>query len=523
MRARNARELDPRPVLSRRAFLAAAGGGIASVALAACGEPAPETSTTTAVPDYILATDPEVADAEAARTWTGREVAVALVAGEALSARWGLIQGYSTELGLGALGPTLRASAGDRLVVDVDNQLPADTSVHWHGLRLRNDMDGSPPYTQRPIASGDTFRYAFIAPDPGTYWYHSHSGLQADRALFGALVVEDPADVTGADLDVVVVIDDWLAGIATPEEVFAALDGDSSGHAHGSSGIGSADGGAAARLVGAGTGASEVLGGPSQHIAYPEHLINGRAVDDPDRIEVPAGGRVRFRFINAAAETPYRVALGGHRMTVIAADGFDTVPFDTDAVLLAPAQRLDVLVTVDSGAWPLVAGVEGRDGAGLAVVRTRDTVAETPTGRAATRIPELAGRLATDADLRPAARVALQERDPDQLWRIELRRAGTRYAWAIAGEDAGRMLPRLGQRVRIEMTNTSDMWHPMHLHGHTFAVVEHGGLRRDTAIVLPGRTLTVDTDADNPGQWMLHCHNAYHFEAGMSAGFNYVR
>lgn len=89
-------------------------------------------------------------------------------------------------------GPLLRARAGDLLRVEVDNQLPVETSVHWHGLALSNDMDGVPGLTQDPIAADGRFVYEFTAPDAGTYFYHSHSGVQLDRGLYGALIIDDP-------------------------------------------------------------------------------------------------------------------------------------------------------------------------------------------------------------------------------------------------------------------------------------------------------------------------------------------
>ena len=94
---------------------------------------------------------------------------------------------------------------------------------------------------------------------------------------------------------------------------------------------------------------------------------------------------------------------------------------------------------------------------------------------------------------------------------------------AMAGPDAGKLVMKQGERIRITMNNTSSMWHPMHTHGHTFAVPEYGGLRRDTVNVLPGSSLAIEFDADNPGEWMFHCHNAYHFEAGMTANLMYIR
>lgn len=116
-------------------------------------------------------------------------------------------------------GPLLRATVGDRVHVRLDNRLPEPTTVHWHGLAIRNDMDGVPDITQSPIAAGTTFDYEFIPPDPGTYWYHSHGDLQRGRGLYGALLIDDPHDPGEYDTEFTVVLADWLTD-RTPTEVF---------------------------------------------------------------------------------------------------------------------------------------------------------------------------------------------------------------------------------------------------------------------------------------------------------------
>jgi FtsP/CotA-like multicopper oxidase with cupredoxin domain len=126
------------------------------------------------------------------------------------------------------------------------------------------------------------------------------------------------------------------------------------------------------------------------------------------------------------------------------------------------------------------------------------------------------------ADLTPAAEVRLVEKAPDRQFKVDLVGDMSRYVWGIAGRDAARLQVRQGERISIAMTNTTDMWHPMHLHGHTFAVDNANGIRKDTVIVLPKQTVTIQFDATNPGQWMFHCHNAYHMEAGMTTNLYYL-
>lgn len=520
--------------VDRRRFMMLSALGLGAAA-AACSNPSEPTSAGRA--DTIGSLDAEIAQAESARYFSGREVPFTLAAAPAILDLGGrLVSTWS--YGQSAVAPEIRVGQGDRLRATVSNSLDADTSIHWHGIRIRNDMDGVPPTTQNPITPGTQFEYSFVLPDPGTHWYHSHSGLQADRGLLGALIVEDPNDASGADIDAVLVLDDWLDGMGTtPESVLAALNPDIAGHGgHGSHGSASSTGAAhptgaattteftdvASELIAQGHGDSDVLGGMTQHISYPLHLVNGRPPNDPATIEVPSGATVRLRIINAGAETPYRFAIAGHEMTVIAADGFDVRPVVTDSILIGMAQRYDVLVTARSGAWPVVAKVEGRAGYASTVLRTTDAapMSDPDVGGI---IDELGRRLTTERDLRPTEGSTLDTRQVDRDYSVDLIQAGDRYVWGMAGPDAGKLVTKIGERVRITMTNTTTMWHPMHTHGHTFAVPEYGGLRRDTVIVEPGQKLSIEFDADNPGEWMFHCHNAYHFEAGMTANIAYIR
>jgi FtsP/CotA-like multicopper oxidase with cupredoxin domain len=214
-------------------------------------------------------------------------------------------------------GPLLRATAGDLLRVDVDNQLPTETSVHWHGIALRNDMDGVPGMTQDPIEAGGSFRYEFTAPDPGTYFYHPHSGVQLDRGLYGVLVVDDPDEPGDYDDEWIVVLDDWVDGTGrTPDDVLATLEGDGGsgdmgGMDHGS--MGGMDHDSMGGMAGEGM-QSTILGGAGD-VDYPHYLVNGRTADAPVTLAGKPRRRVRIRFVNAGSDTAFRVALGGHRMT----------------------------------------------------------------------------------------------------------------------------------------------------------------------------------------------------------------
>lgn len=123
----------------------------------------------------------------------------------------------------------MRGTAGDLFRVTVDNELSASTSVHWHGIRLHHAADGVPGVSQEPIEPGQRFVYEFVAPDPGTYFFHPHSGVQLDRALYAPLIIDDPAEPGRYDHEWVIVLDDWTDGVGrNPDDIFdelAAQDG----------------------------------------------------------------------------------------------------------------------------------------------------------------------------------------------------------------------------------------------------------------------------------------------------------
>jgi len=511
--------------MNRRQFLRLSTGALGSVALAGC-------SGNSSAPSLVAPTGPEVVAAAARRGEAGAVRSFTLDAAPAHIDLGGVA--VDTWAYGGVLpGKEIRVRRGEVIEARVRNGLPAETSVHWHGLALRNDMDGMPGVTQPAIAAGTEFTYRFAADVAGTYWFHPHTGLQLDRGLYAPLIVEDPDD-PGTDEDWVIVLDDWLDGVrgATPDSVYAELRG-STGHdmdgmdsTHDMHGM--AMGGHASpsptdvrggMLMGA---ESDLLGGDAGDVAYPYFLLNGRTADAPVALATRPRARARIRLINAAADTAFRVALADHRMTVTHTDGYPVTPVDTDALLIGMGERYDVLVTLDDGVFPLVALAEGKGGLARAIVRTADG----STPEASVRPRELDGKLVRYDGLAAATQVRLAPREPDRELALALTGTMGGYDWAINGEPFrgadNALTVKAGERVRIRFTNDSTMWHPMHLHGHTFALSDNGP-RKDTVAVLPKQTVVADFDADNPGLWMVHCHNAYHQEAGMMRTLGYLR
>jgi multicopper oxidase len=554
--------------IDRRSFLR---GGLAAAALGTAGaatgctrSPSPPAPPASSGGGLIGPASMQVTAAEAARQGTGRVVSAALHAIPSPVDLGGVtVHTWSYR---GAIpGPEIRARKGDTVQATLANRLPGPSTVHWHGVALRNDMDGVPVITQDPVAAGAEFTYQFTAADPGTYWYHPHAGVQLDRGLYGPLIIEDPAEPAAYDHDWTVILDDWIDGTGyTPDQVLATLRNGMSGmggmtsppaSASGSTGTGGTGMTAAtASPVTSGTGmpgmdmpsatptpsassmggtrtgpmlsggSSPLLGGDAGDVRYPFYLINGRVRTAPRTFTARPGQRARIRLINAAADTAFRVALGGHTMTVTHADGYPVNPVKAAALLLGMGERYDVQVTLGDGMFPLTALAEGKNSTALALVRTGAGTAPPATIRPA----ELDRVLRGYGALSPAAAVALPSRRPDVTHRLELTGGMARYDWGINGMSldmsapgALRFLMRQGQRVRVIFANTTTMYHPMHIHGHTFAVAGTG-VRKDTVMVLPGQQVACDLDADNPGQWMTHCHNLYHApESGMMAILGY--
>jgi|CXWL01.1.fsa_nt_gi FtsP/CotA-like multicopper oxidase with cupredoxin domain len=375
--------------------------------------------------------------------------------------------------------PEIRIREGEVLRVTLANELPEPTTIHWHGIPLPNPMDGVPEVTQPPVAPGSSFVYEFRAAPAGSYLYHSHFGLQLDRGLTGPLIVEEVTSHISWDREYTVFLDDFLPGEPRP-------------------------------LAG-GMG----MGGRTP--PYTGLLINGKLPAAAPVFWVRRGERVRMRLINGASATTFRVALSGHRLEVTHVDGRPVEPVIVDSVTLGMGERADVIVTANRpGAWALVAApLEVQAPAARAVVRYRGARGG---GGVSSQIPEgLRGgrQLGLDdlisIELEPGP-------TPPADTELDLRLAGGMMtsSWTINGQAYPNAEPidlQLSERAEFRMFNQSNMRHPMHLHGHFFRV---GRALKDTVSVLPMERLSISFAADNPGNWLFHCHNAYHMEAGMA-------
>ncbi len=487
---------------SRREVLA---GGGALLLLAAGG---PASAATASKP--VGPTDPAVEARDAKRRRSGAGLVKATITAAPIRAVVGGREVSTWAFGDRPGAGAIRAKVGDMIEATFFNKLSSANTLHWHGVALRNDMDGVHGLTQATVDPGKSFTYRFTAPDAGTYWFHPHMGLELDKGLYAPLIIEDPNDPTSADVDATLMLDDWLDGYGrTQTQVLAELKkgGGHSGH--------DMSGGMSDMMAGSGSG----LNGD---VTYPLHVINGRGPGERETVLAKPGQRVRLRIINAGSDTPYRVAIADHRMTVTHTDGFPVNAVEVDTILLGMGERYDVVVTAKSGAFAIVAVPEGKtDPAGEAVLRTTSAASAPKTG---SRPAGLKGRLLEYGDLTPTDPARLSSRKPTRTARVRLTANPTGYTHGIDGRSYPNTLPiavSQGERLRMRIVNTTMMFHPMHLHGHTFQVV--GSSRKDTVNVPSMSTVEIDIEADNPGQWMMHCHNTYHLESGMATVLSYRR
>jgi len=241
-------------------------------------------------------------------------------------------------------GPTLRFNEGDHAIIRVHNQLDEETSIHWHGILLPNAMDGVPFVTFPPIAAGQTFTYEFDLRQSGTYWYHSHTMLQEQRGLYGALVIA-PKDKTTFDglPDHVVVLSDW-----TNEDESSVLRTLKRGSEWYSLRKGSAQSVlGAARLGMLGSYFSrELQRMPAMDLSdvyYDRFLLNGTTQQS---ITAKPGEKVRLRVIAGSSTTFFYLQFAGGPLQVIAADGLPVQPFKEQRLLIGVAETYDVIITM---------------------------------------------------------------------------------------------------------------------------------------------------------------------------------
>ena len=415
----------------------------------------------------------------------------------------------------------LRLRYGDRFNVNLTNRIDTPSLVHWHGLTPPSAQDGVPMLSQPALDPGASFAYDFPITRAGTHWMHSHVGLQEQLMLAAPLIVRETDAAVFDEQEHVVMLHDFT--FRDPAEILAELQGGGGAHA----GHAMPQGGTDHAAMGHGSGDADAPASMLNDVVFDAYLANDRTLDDPEVVQVEAGGIVRLRIINGAAASNMWVDTGQLESVLIAVDGHSIHPVKHNMVPLAIAQRADIRVRIpqQGGAFPIVFRPEGVVGMAGIVLKTAG--AEVQRISAAT-VPAPALGLAFEAQLRAIAEAAAEPVTRTEM--LMLTGGGQDYSWGLNGKSSMHDIlftVREGERIEVMMHNMTTMAHPMHLHGHYFKIVAINGARidgavRDTVLVPPGATVTIAFTADNPGSWAFHCHHVYHMNAGMMGAISYT-
>ncbi len=424
----------------------------------------------------------------------------------------------------GTGGTGLVLDPGQRFTVNLTNELGEETLIHWHGQIPPNAQDGVPGIPAPLLKPGEMRDYDFAA-KPGTHWMHSHVPLQEMALLAAPLIVRTAADAKADRQEVVMLLHDFA--FAPPEEVLAKITGVAAG------GMGGMDMGASGGAMsgmhisgnGMADGAMQGMSGMAMDLNdfdFDAYLTNDRTLSDPEVVQVGAGGRIRLRIINGSAATVYWIDTGDTQARLIAVDGHDIQPIQGRRFGLAMGQRLDIEVDLTgSGAFPILALREGaREQTGLILATPGAKVARIAAVADAAS-PAFDTDLAQEGALRAAT--SLPDKPVANTRMLMLAGAMQPYVWTINGQTWATHQPipaKTGERVELMFHNMSMMGHPMHLHGHSFQVVDTGagrfaGALRDTVFIPPMGVVTVALDAGEAARWMLHCHHMPHLATGM--------
>jgi FtsP/CotA-like multicopper oxidase with cupredoxin domain len=417
----------------------------------------------------------------------------------------------------GLLGPDgqpgITLAPGERFAVTLDNQAGVETIVHWHGQLPDWKQDGFPWPQTPPIAAGAQKSYDF-APIPGTFWMHSHQGMQEQQLMTAPLIVHDAASRAADQQEVVMLLHDF--SFKSPDELLQGLTRQL--------GATAAMNMSANNMSGMGNMAMGT--DDLNDVDFDAYLANDRTLSDPMVVRAATGQPIRLRVINGASSTNFWLELGQLTGQVIAVDGHPVTPVPGSRFPIAMAQRLDILVRLPaSGAYPVFAQVEGKtDRTGIILATPGADIAKYANNGAAA-----APAVDLSLEARLAAASPLPPRPADLTLPLTLGGRMTPYQWSLNGRswpDDHVLMIKTGQRIRMEMTNNTMMSHPMHLHGHAFQVVAINGTPiqgavRDTVLVPAMGRVRIAFDAINPGRWALHCHNMYHMAAGMMTEVRY--
>lgn len=457
-------------------------------------------------------------------------------------------------------GPTLRFREGDVARIHVRNRLTKEeTSTHWHGLLVPNLEDGVPYITTPPIRAGESRTFEFLLKHTGTYWYHSHTGLQEQRGVYGSIVIEPKAgtparsDIPRIDREEVIVLSDWTN--ENVGDVMRTLLRGSDWYAIRK--------GTAQSILGAikagqlkeywNREKSRLPPMDVSDVAYDAFLVNGRP---RQQIAGRPGETIKLRVINAAASTYFYLNSATGPLRIVAADGMDVAPISQRRLLIGMAETYDVLVTVpSSGAWEMRATAQDNSGhASLFIGEGTEKAApalgplnaysmNAALAAVLDQLDEESGTtdaeaLAAESDrplspykrLKAPVATTLPAGAPTREVTLKLTGDMMRYLWSIddkAIEEQSTIAVKKGEILRLVLVNNTMMHHPMHLHGHFFRLIDpdaddtsHAPLKH-TVDVPPMSRRVIEFYANEDRDWLFHCHLLFHMKAGMARVVSY--
>jgi len=393
----------------------------------------------------------------------------------------------------GGMPPTLRVKVGEPFAARLVNGLDEPTTIHWHGLRIPNNMDGVPFLTQPYVYAGDSFDYSFTPPDAGTFWYHPHCNTltQMGRGLTGLLIVENPADPV-LDADLALNLRDWRLG---------------------------SDG----QFIEQSKPRDTAKAGTFGTVRTANWLVE-------PHYDASAGGLVRLRIAVTDVTRIYALKMEGAEAAVIAIDG-NPVPsrFALDLLLIGPGQRLDLLVLMPAveGATATLMDMRGTSHKAIAHLRAMGQNRK----RSLSDVAPLPRNPIQEADLSLAKEISLVLSATAENVAVNSVCGASGYSfWAInkvpwPGDTSDGLAPlaelKLGKSYILNLENPTPHLHPIHLHGMSFTVLSSSKrevmpLICDTYLIMPDERVRLALVADNIGDWVLHCHIIEHQKSGMT-------
>ncbi|MCL6617137.1 MAG: multicopper oxidase family protein [Anoxybacillus ayderensis] len=404
-------------------------------------------------------------------------------------------------------GAQIRVKQGERVKIVFKNELPEPTAIHWHGYPVPNDQDGVPGVTMDAIKPGETFTYEFTATVPGTYWYHSHqkSAEQVDKGLYGTLIVE-PKEGEQVDRDYTLVLDEWMS----QQQASTTEQANHTNMHHGNSSM------------------------MHDMSMYDIFTINGKSGQAIEPLKVKKGEKVRLRLINAGYMS-HKLHLHGHSFKIVATDGQplnDPQRIKDELLNIAPGERYDIEFIADNpGEWLLEChgDMKGTDGMKVNIQYEGQTNKPDKTNAKET-LPII--DITTYGKYKTGPFTLDQTYDVEYTMDLGTAMDKNGMVFTINGKTYPNTAPinvKKGDIVKVKLVNSSPMdVHPMHLHGHFFQVLSKNGkpvtgspLIKDSLNINPGEEYVVAFQADNPGNWMFHCHDLHHASAGMVTELKY--